>query len=557
MPSLNMTMGIIRPSGTEDCPGTVLLFERADNEQSYHSGAKHDPKDPSIILDPQPSDDPNDPLKNWSIRRKDLLYLTIFVNTVILAAVPGPVFASSTAVMSKSLGVSLDNVALLSGYQLLVVGLYGPFCSALARKYGKRPQYLFGCTMALIGTIICVAAGSNYTTLLAGRIIQGFGTTAFESLSLAAIGDVYFVHERGIRTGVMAIALTCLSSMVNIIGGPITQTLGWRYMLIIQLPFVAAAWILTFFFIPETQFRRSVGNLEHTEMPVQNTDSKEKTEEGSEVYQEENVDEQQTTHPSTSVAKRTYVQNLAIFSGTYTDTAAWKLIAAPFVVLHNPSVIWSLGMTGIVVALWVSLAYVFAQLWSASPYNLNAAQNGYFYVGAMAGGMIGGLGSAWVTDLITKIMVRINRGIYEPEFRILTQVISGTFMALGYFVFVWLFEHPFPTGYFLGSFLHGCICLGITVSTVSASLYMLDAHASETTEIFSLQMIFKNLLFFGFSHFVNSWAAKDGAQSIFRTYGIVAVCLTATSIPMYIFGKRNRLFIHKLGVLRRFYTGKE
>ncbi|KAJ5971319.1 Major facilitator superfamily domain general substrate transporter [Penicillium vulpinum] len=557
MPPFNLTMGILRPTGSEDCPGTVLLFERSDNEQNYHPGAKHDPKDPSIILDPQPSDDPNDPLKNWSIWKKDLLYLTLFVNTVILAAVPGPVFASSTAVMAKSLEVSLDNVALLSGYQLLVVGLYGPFCSAFARKYGKRPQYLFGCTMALIGIIICVASGSNYSTLLAGRLIQGFGTTAFESLSLAAIGDIYFVHERGIRTGVMVIALTCLSSVVNIIGGPITQNLGWRYMLIIHLPFVAAAWILTFFFIPETQFRRPIGVVEHIEMPTHITDSKEKTDEGSEVYQEENVDEQQTPNPSTNIPKKTYLQTLAIFSGTYSDMNIWKLIAAPFVVLHNPGVIWSLGMSGAVVGLWVSLAYVFAQLWSAPPYNLNAAQNGYFYVGAMLGGMIGGLGSAWVTDLITKIMVRINRGIYEPEFRILTQAISAAVLALGYFVFVWLFEHPFSTGYYLGSFLHGCICLGITVSTVSSSLYILDAHSSETTEIFCLQMTFKNLLFFGFARFVNSWAAEDGAQSIFRAYGIISLCLVATLIPMYIFGKCNRLFIHRLALLQRFYFGKE
>ncbi|KGO43025.1 Major facilitator superfamily domain, general substrate transporter [Penicillium expansum] len=557
MPPLNMAMGILRPTNSEDCPGTVLLYERADNEQSYHVGVKHDRKDPSIVLDPQPSDDPNDPLKNWSIWKKDLLYLTIFINTIILAAVPGPVFASSTAVISKNLGVSLDNVALLSGYQLLVVGLYGPFCSALARKYGKRPQYLFGCTMALIGTIICVVSGSNYSTLLAGRLIQGFGTTAFESLSLAAIGDIYFVHERGIRTGVMTIALTCLASAVNIISGPITQNLGWRYMLIIHLPFVAASWILTFFFIPETQFRRSSANLARIQVPEHRTDSKEKIEEGSEVFEEENVGEQRTVYPSTNVSKKTYLQNLAIFSGTYTDISLPKLIVAPFVVLHNPGVIWSLAMSGAVVGLYVSLAYVFAQLWSAPPYNLNAAQNGYFYVGAMLGGMIGGLGSAWLTDLATKIMVRINRGIYEPEFRILTQAIAVVAMALGYFVFEWLFEHPFSTGYYLGAFLHGCICLGITVSTVSSSLYILDSHSSETTEIFSLQMMFKNLLFFGFARFMNSWVAEDGPQSIFRVYGIISVCLAATSIPMYIFGKCNRQFIHRLGLLQRFYFGKE
>ena len=44
--------------------------------------------------------------------------------------------------------------------------------------------------MALIGTIVCVVSGSNYSTLLAGRLLQGFGTTPFESLSLAAIGDM-------------------------------------------------------------------------------------------------------------------------------------------------------------------------------------------------------------------------------------------------------------------------------------------------------------------------------------------------------------------------------
>lgn len=45
-------------------------------------------------------------------------------------------------------------------------------------------------------------------------------------------------------------------------------------------------------------------------------------------------------------------------------------------------------------------------------------------------------------------------------------------------------------------------------------------------------MMFKNLLFFGFARFVNSWVAEDGPQSIFRVYGIISVCLAATSIPM-------------------------
>ena len=44
--------------------------------------------------------------------------------------------------------------------------------------------------MAVIGTAICVGSGSRYKTLLAGRLVQGFGTTAYESLSVATIGDL-------------------------------------------------------------------------------------------------------------------------------------------------------------------------------------------------------------------------------------------------------------------------------------------------------------------------------------------------------------------------------
>jgi MFS family permease len=44
--------------------------------------------------------------------------------------------------------------------------------------------------MGVIGTASCVGSGDSYNLLLTGRLIQGFGTTAFESLSVAVIGDM-------------------------------------------------------------------------------------------------------------------------------------------------------------------------------------------------------------------------------------------------------------------------------------------------------------------------------------------------------------------------------
>ena len=72
----------------------------------------------------------------------------------------------------------------------------------------------------------------------------------------------------------------------------------------------------------------------------------------------------------------------------------------------------------------------------------------------------------------------------------------------------------------------------------------------------------KNFLFYAFSTFINSWAAKSGAGEVFKTWGIVSLCLLATCIPMCkslrrlrvlsltnradIFGKVNRKFMRDM-----------
>lgn len=59
-----------------------------------------------------------------------------------------------------------------------------------------------------------------------------------------------------------------------------------------------------------------------------------------------------------------------------------------------------------------------------------------------------------------------------------------------------------------------------------------DSFPNQSTEVFILQMMVKNFLFYAFSTFINSWAAKSGAGEVFKTWGIVSICLLATCIPM-------------------------
>lgn len=166
----------------------------------------------------------------------------------------------------------------------------------------------------------------------------------------------FFVHQRSLRTGLTILTLTCLVSLVAIIGGPITENLGWRYLFIIYLPFSIVGAVAAFLFLPETQFRREVGREdvgpeESIHVPKGTRDRVTGVEEGSSPEKMKHahvesggemklVEGSTSTVVSTTEEKKTFVHELALFSGVYTETGLFKLFLAPFATLLNLSVVW-------------------------------------------------------------------------------------------------------------------------------------------------------------------------------------------------------------------------
>jgi MFS family permease len=241
--------------------------------------------------------------------------------------------APATVALAVQLKVPVKHIAELSGYQLLIVGALGPIVSVLAQKYGKRPQFLVASFFGVIGTGICIAGfdqpdlHKSYDVLLAGRMVQGIGTTAYESLSVAAIGDMFFLHERGLRTALLVLTLACLSSFVAIVAGTGYQHLGARNLFVMLLPIQIFGTFGTFFFLAESQFRR--------EAPPASVTSSEEVKEKNGVLTEDTP-----TTNSSGIAKRTFVQDLRITSGTYDHSNMFKLLGEVFVHLLNPAVLW-------------------------------------------------------------------------------------------------------------------------------------------------------------------------------------------------------------------------
>ncbi|KAJ4415147.1 hypothetical protein N0V82_007517 [Gnomoniopsis sp. IMI 355080] len=541
------------PFGIVDCklpegrllPGSEFLI---DDKHSVHGAEGEETvrlkrvthKGIETILIPQPSDnDFNDPLL-WPRWQKEAAFCVIFINAIIFAVLPGPMLAPATFALAPILGVTLTDVAKLSGYQLLLVAALGPLVSVLAQKFGKRPQFLFAAASGTLGTVICIVGSqqSNYNTLLAGRMVQGLGITAWESLSLAAMGEMFYLHERGWRTALIVCSLACMASTVSIISGVMEENEGYRNLFVAELPFDVAGLLATIFLLPETQYIRPLKVISSQGSP-----RIEKTKDEEAVF--ENVETVVTTTQS-SIPRKPYLKNLAPWSGiSYTDKGIPNLLAGIFVHLINPAVFWIMMVSAVLVCTFVATAYITSQIWSVPPYNLTVAQNGYFWVGPFIGGVLAVVAGP-LCDWSAQAMARLNKGVFEAEFRIPVNILGGLFCGLGWFLFMWVVDNPTSNGYYLGSFCLGCVCFGISVPSTSAGLYILDSFPRQSTEVFILQMMLKNFLFYAFSNFINTWAATAGAGAVFRVFGIVSLALLALCIPMYVLGKVNRKLMFTL-----------
>jgi MFS family permease len=113
----------------------------------------------------------------------------------IFATSLGPILAANTITLSLVFVVKFTQIAELTGYFLLGVGIAGILCVPSARVWGKRHLFLLG-TFIIIFSSAWGGASRSYKSLLWARIFQGLGTAPFEALVNAAVGDMYFVHVR-------------------------------------------------------------------------------------------------------------------------------------------------------------------------------------------------------------------------------------------------------------------------------------------------------------------------------------------------------------------------
>lgn len=121
----------------------------------------------------------------------------------------------------------------------------------LSEILGRRIIYGTTLLVAVI-FIIPAAVSKNITTLLVARALGGIAFSAPMTLVGGTLADLWKNEERGIPMAAFSAAPFIGPAIGPLVGGFLSDGLGWRWLYYIQIILSGTCWILITWTVPET-----------------------------------------------------------------------------------------------------------------------------------------------------------------------------------------------------------------------------------------------------------------------------------------------------------------
>ncbi len=152
-----------------------------------------------------------------------------------------------TPFMASSVNIALPTIAAFFGSDaiilnwvtngfLLAAAIFAVPFGRVSDIYGRKKIFTLGIGLFTVSSLLCALAPSDIF-LITFRIIQGIGTAMIFVTSLAIITEVFPPKERGKAIGINVASVYVGLSLGPILGGIITQHLGWQSLFFLMIPF--------------------------------------------------------------------------------------------------------------------------------------------------------------------------------------------------------------------------------------------------------------------------------------------------------------------------------
>ncbi|MEZ9312664.1 MULTISPECIES: multidrug effflux MFS transporter [Vibrio] len=162
------------------------------------------------------------------------------------------IYLPALPLIASDLSATQVDVQLLVTLFLVGFGLSQLFYGPMSDAVGRRPIFLLGQGVYLIGTVVCVVFSDNMTALEVGRLLQGLGAGSASVLGRSVLRDSYDGSQLTKALSYISITASIMPIIAPVFGGWISFHLGWQAVFLFVLLYLLAIFTLGYFVLHET-----------------------------------------------------------------------------------------------------------------------------------------------------------------------------------------------------------------------------------------------------------------------------------------------------------------
>lgn len=184
-----------------------------------------------------------------------VITLAVFLTT-FMTAIEGTIVSTAMPTIVSSLnGLKIMNWVVAIFVFMTTVST--PIFGKLADSVGRKPIFLFGITLFIVGSALCGLA-HNMVQLILFRVIQGLGSGAVQPVAMTILADMYEPERRAKMLGLNSGFWLVASIIAPLLGGFVIQKLSWHWVFYINVPIGLLALILVIIFMNESRAKTKV-----------------------------------------------------------------------------------------------------------------------------------------------------------------------------------------------------------------------------------------------------------------------------------------------------------
>ncbi|KAK7415939.1 hypothetical protein QQX98_005512 [Neonectria punicea] len=560
-----MAFGVLQDRHLALPPGSSILSEPTGSDIV---GLK---KVGDIVLVPQPSDSPNDPLRWSRLTKNTIAILVSTISTTVIAM--SVMLTPAIPIISREFSVSVDTTSTWTiGLLVFWTGFTASVTAAGSNIIGKRP-FILGSILMMVITNIWGAFATSFPSLAALRTLQGIASAPYETMVTAIISDLFYLHERGRWLALWSLVISAGILIGQVLAGVIIDSLGYSATFGFSALVFGILLVMSYFLVFETTYTKPRPSASDTPKPIDPIDIPSPPEQSYSQNETSRVGpaglsrtlsttfstdgslymsefEQDTDLLKGNIEKpEPYSRKLRIFRGRVSDAKFFSDMLSPFRLMAYPAVLYSAIINGFCTALVIATGLLSTILLTQPPYNLTPTSLGLVNIPPFLVGLIAAPAAGWMADAVAKTLARRNGGVFEPEFRIVLMVVGAPIFISSFIGF----GESVTRGHSLPIVLTwlGVQHAGFPFVIQAVLSYILDCHAHESNLAFVVIAFFKAIFSFIATSFLAGYMMKVGVRPFFFGMAGITTAVLMTSLPMYVYGKKFRSFMARSAIGRR------